>query len=525
MGKASQHQHDADFAQEHSRLRLLYFCLLVFCLASLIIVNAFIINNSLDKSRSQFDHQARANFQHIHAVIHNNSSILDGFSAFLEGVGFNIPSALNRYTQKVLARHPDIYQIQAAKYVAANEFNQLSMNSRDTKKKITIKSFTTNQGVSAVTEPTKAAYYPIIFIAPNTQNLDIKGLDLLTIPFINEAIHLAKRNSTTALSSPFETFEGEQAFVMIQPSYYSRLDIPDIYGLLVIKAKTLLNTNLAKVMDISLSITSPQAHNAKSIQPYLHTEQAHQSDDWLQRFMPRLTFKENIHLGNQKVTINMSHQTHWRNLPIWIMLWITVPFLSLTVAIYIMYLIHRNAEEAKHKTSKELYQMANFDALTGLSNRCHFLACCLNTLENCKRRNGKLALLYLDLDHFKEINDSIGHQAGDKALQHMAQAISDGTRTGDLSSRLGGDEFVVLLENIQELHEVERITSRIRQNLKNNTDTSEQFPELEASIGVAYFPLDSHDLEHLLVIADQRMYQDKNFRKNQSRSSHITSLH
>src|SRR5690606_40513005 len=104
--------------------------------------------------------------------------------------------------------------------------------------------------------------------------------------------------------------------------------------------------------------------------------------------------------------------------------------------------------------------LANYDPLTGLPNRYMFNNSFTRSIQSAKRKSEKLALLFIDLDHFKEVNDSCGHAAGDRLLVEVARRIQNSIRETDTAARLAGDEFVVVLENIQVREDVELIADR-----------------------------------------------------------------
>ncbi len=105
---------------------------------------------------------------------------------------------------------------------------------------------------------------------------------------------------------------------------------------------------------------------------------------------------------------------------------------------------------ARKQTETTLIQLAQYDQLTGLANRSHCLEYLLKALARAKRRNGYIALLFLDLDKFKDINDSLGHEKGDQLLKNVAQRLKACVREGDLAARFGDDEFVLILDEISQ---------------------------------------------------------------------------
>ena len=167
------------------------------------------------------------------------------------------------------------------------------------------------------------------------------------------------------------------------------------------------------------------------------------------------------------------------------------------------------------KASTELiWQQANFDQLTGLPNRHMFMDRLSQETRKADRNAAFLALLFLDLDHFKEVNDQYGHAAGDAVLVEAARRIASCVRSTDTLARLGGDEFTVILAGLDHVGSVERIAQAMIAALSQVFDVGGQRIFISASIGIALYPPDARDLDELLACADQAMYSSKNGGRN-----------
>ncbi len=159
--------------------------------------------------------------------------------------------------------------------------------------------------------------------------------------------------------------------------------------------------------------------------------------------------------------------------------------------------------------ASELQRLAHFDALTGLPNR-RLLADRLHRAVSQAARNGWLmAVAYMDLDGFKQVNDSLGHNAGDRLLQTLAGRLQSSLRVGDTVARLGGDEFVLVLTALERLDDCIEMLGRIQQAVAKPVLLGGTRVGVTASIGVTVYPHDSDDPEVLLRHADQAMYRAK----------------
>jgi diguanylate cyclase (GGDEF)-like protein len=153
--------------------------------------------------------------------------------------------------------------------------------------------------------------------------------------------------------------------------------------------------------------------------------------------------------------------------------------------------------------------LALHDMLTGLPNRRLFEDRMTSTLERSRRTGAGMALLVIDLDGFKKVNDTLGHHVGDLVLQCVASAFAERVRRSDTVARTGGDEFSVILEGPANRDEAEKVGNSLRQLLSNPLDVEGRDVRVAASIGIALFPEDASDAESLCIAADRRMYDIK----------------
>jgi diguanylate cyclase (GGDEF)-like protein len=164
--------------------------------------------------------------------------------------------------------------------------------------------------------------------------------------------------------------------------------------------------------------------------------------------------------------------------------------------------------------NETLAHQASHDSLTGLPNRAFFEGRLNRCLRNAARQNDHLALLFLDSDHFKQINDSLGHAAGDEVLITVADRVRAQLREHDLVARLGGDEFAVLLTPLHCRGDAERIAEKIVASMKLPVQLDDGSSiATSLSVGIAYYPDDGSDPASLLNAADAAMYQAKRKRR------------
>ncbi len=168
----------------------------------------------------------------------------------------------------------------------------------------------------------------------------------------------------------------------------------------------------------------------------------------------------------------------------------------------------------RQRAEADLQRFARYDSLTGLPNRSFFLDTLERTLSRAGRQRTRSALVFLDLDGFKAVNDGLGHAAGDTVLQTMAERLRGGTRTSDLVARIGGDEFTVLVQNLARADDAALVARGLLDRLARPCKADDHEVKLSASAGISVYPDDGTDADTLLRNADLAMYRSKQEGKN-----------
>ena len=181
--------------------------------------------------------------------------------------------------------------------------------------------------------------------------------------------------------------------------------------------------------------------------------------------------------------------------------------------------VHRRvalfSDITKKKQSEEMvWRHANFDMLTQLPNRRMFRERLEQEMKKSHRHGNSLALFFIDLDHFKEINDTLGHHIGDELLVEAALRIRSCMRESDIVARLGGDEFTVVLTDLSDDSHVERVAQDIIVRLMEPFQLGKESAYISASVGITLYPADATDAHNLLKNADQAMYVAKSEGRN-----------
>jgi diguanylate cyclase (GGDEF)-like protein/PAS domain S-box-containing protein len=169
----------------------------------------------------------------------------------------------------------------------------------------------------------------------------------------------------------------------------------------------------------------------------------------------------------------------------------------------------------EHKRNiEQLRKLAHYDLLTGVPNRYLFTKRLESLIKTSRRYNQQFAILFLDLDRFKNVNDTLGHHAGDILLQKVAQRLKRILRKKDTIARIGGDEFIIILPNLKHIREAIQTAEMIIESLKASFSLNGQEVYISTSIGISFYPYDGEDIESLIRNADRAMYQAKKSGRN-----------
>jgi diguanylate cyclase (GGDEF)-like protein len=175
----------------------------------------------------------------------------------------------------------------------------------------------------------------------------------------------------------------------------------------------------------------------------------------------------------------------------------------------------REAERDLRNAQQELVQLAHRDSLTGLHNRHFFMQRMEQEIERVRRHGSSLSVLIFDLDHFKNVNDTYGHEMGDRVLKSVADASIGVKRITDVAARIGGEEFALLLPETDRDGAM-KMAHRLRESIEETTTSHPTQPSVmvTASVGVATVSQASKDVENVLRSADEAMYEAKNLGRN-----------
>ena len=195
-----------------------------------------------------------------------------------------------------------------------------------------------------------------------------------------------------------------------------------------------------------------------------------------------------------------------------VFLWGVAFFLALVMGTAGFFLVFIYQQKAQAITTANY--RANFDTLTGLPNRYFFSQRLKSLIKEMRRDKLDFAVFFVDIDHFKQVNDSLGHNAGDQLLTDFAMRLQESARNTDIVARLGGDEFVIVLRNVRDVIQADLLAEKLQAKIQQPFIIDERPFLVTASIGIAMYPIDGEDVTGLLLHSDQAMYTAKRAGRN-----------
>ncbi|MEA1952936.1 MAG: EAL domain-containing protein [Campylobacterota bacterium] len=356
-----------------------------------------------------------------------------------------------------------------------------------------------------VTEDTYNSMYELKYLTE--QLLTTHSLDKHKIKWLN------KNNEFKKMLNKFTSVHGKQTEECIRLFNVIQSEINSIVAQLnnpLFQAKNTMNKSLLRRLGEGLN-------SDKNSEYYISMNQLRNSIGYIQQY--------ESFLFNELFEFRASHvdkiSEKLREIKI---VAIILPIIILVLTIFLAFYISRTLGKMEvelltthdnlQKRKQKLRYIAYHDSLTGLPNRLMFLDKLDQFIKHTKHSNKKAVVLFIDLDHFKNINDSYGHSLGDELLIAVAQRLQSVIGEEETISRLGGDEFVIILENIEEINDAKIIAKKLIEVFQKPIELNKHIFYITLSIGASVYPDDSNKSEILLRNADSAMYKAKELGRN-----------
>ncbi|MFK8328656.1 diguanylate cyclase domain-containing protein [Pseudomonas sp. BJa5] len=461
--------------------------------------------------------------QTISGVVRNqldtNEAVLAGFSAFLQAVDQSDTQAAARYCETVLAAYPHLYMLEVARGIpVAEQANFEALLRRAWRADFAFKDFPSLAHQAPGQQLSLGETWPVLFMYPElAQARAIYGVKLETVGYLSYALAQARKSLKPTVSPVFAMYEGENAYILMQsvtrPEQAQQPARPNFFGstmvaLLVIKTDALRKavSDVDPAPQVGISAVLNTVSSGQSIVFAKDTGRVGVLD---RLFLPRLSERVEITHSSQPVTLFFERQLRLGDILTGEALMILAVLAGALVLMPLVLIRHFRAIELAEREHEKSTYLATHDVLTRLPNR-HLLTERFEQACDYWHRHGvPFAVMVIDLDRFKEINDSHGHEVGDQVLRVVASRLQQAARSCDTVARFGGDEFVVLVAELVNAMDAESVGRRMLETIGQPIVTTSGEFSISCSIGIARCPGDGQRLETLLKAADQAMYHVK----------------
>lgn len=472
----------------------------------------------VEKSLTQFG-DAYADYLDKEMV--GSETILKGFSALFGSVGSADSAMAARYVSHVIEANPQIFALEVVQTVAKSQLAEfVARKKRDGIPGFAVKSFSFDSGRKWLAPQEKPFYYPIVFMEPmRPGSEDILGLDVGSVPFLQQAMLEALRRRAPVASHPFRLVQGNLAYVVFCPipqTFRRDVSAPasgvrdDLMVEMVIDAARL--TGAARIPAVSGETVRVYHKDFSPDEPrgQLLAVTGKARGPVETALFPAFEYQKPLATMGEPFTLLVQRQVGWSDLSLGLLALMAALALMSSLMLAAFLRTRQQGRILQIENQKQLWQLANHDALTGLPNRMLLMDRLAQLLARALRQERRLAVMFLDLDDFKLVNDAHGHEAGDQLLRFVAERLRAAVRVDDTVARMGGDEFIILIEGMENQQALETVRQKIQQKLSEGFLVEGQLVGVRASIGVAMFPEDGDNPEALIRQADMRMYADKN---------------
>jgi len=330
-------------------------------------------------------------------------------------------------------------------------------------------------------------------------------------PFLRDALSQAKKLQYSVASIPFKLIDGHRGFVLFHPvpdpPRGDRSKRKQALAVLEVTAEA-IQENIAFLVD-NLELRLYHAGYSSDEQEglLLHID-ASAPSSFETRLFPKLVAEKQLDSRGQPFVLSVDKQLGWSDIDLPLLI-ATGSTLLLFLSLLLLFLnTYFRREEQRNRSANRLLHMSRHDALTGLPNRTLLADRFGQACSRAKRRDMTFSTMFLDLNDFKKVNDTYGHDIGDQMLMTLGRLLKECIRDEDTLSRISGDEFVILLENTS-YEDAEKIVQKIQAKLAQPVLIQEIELNMGVSVGIAVYPHDGTDMNELLRKADARMYEAK----------------
>ena len=483
-----------------------------------------VVERNIRDAQDALTQYGAAYSDHLDKQMVSNETILRGFSALFGAIGRSDPEIASRYARQVVAANPQIFLLEIVQVVERTRLDKfVARMRRDGIPHFTVKSFSYESDRKWQPVMDKARYYPIVFMEPMQASAEeVLGLDVDSVSFLQRAMTESLRRRTPVASHPFRLVEGNLAYVVFSPitqppgrdgSPPASNTRDELVVDMVIDAAKLTDAARSPMFDGGTLVVFHNDFRPDDTKGHLLHVMGQARSPVETAIFPSFVYEKPLATLGEPFSFIVKRQLGWSDLHLE-MLALLAALTIISSLILVAYLrSQQQGRIVQIENRQRLWQLANHDGLTGLPNRMLLRDRMEQLLSRMMRHGKRLAVMFLDIDDFKQVNDRYGHDVGDQLIKLVAESLRTAVRAEDTVARMSGDEFVVLIESLEVREDLERVHRSIQEKLSDGFTIEGQPIRVRISIGIAMFPEDGDSPESLIKRADMRMYENKAHRR------------
>lgn len=484
-------------------------------------VTAFLREHALEQEQlsTRFEQLAEERATLLQAGIDRTLEILYATGALFDASDAVTRSEFNAFLASLVDRHPELHGVEWLPRVTHEARASFEAQARaEGFTDFQILEVTDNH--SLITAAQRPEYFPVFFIEPFDRNKAAHGVDSYSQGNNDEVMDSSRDSGAVLATEAFTLVQDtpDQPSIVIYHPIYNHSGPPPStvaerreallgFTVVLLQIQKLVEFTLQNVDLVGLDWMLVDENAAPDEQRILFqpssTRTLSISAPPTHHFQGNMTTSFALTLPGRAWRMDFQaapyFYAHYGSTRAWLILAIG---LSLTA-----FLVLYTSSRVRH--AQELEHLARHDHLTHLPNRALFAEHLQQVLAAAQRDQRQLAVLFLDLDRFKHVNDSLGHSAGDQMLEKMSARLSHSLRAGDTLARMGGDEFIILMENIHHERDAAQLAEKLIATLADPIEVNSMQLHLTVSIGISLYPQDAITAETLTSNADAAMYRAK----------------
>jgi len=470
-----------------------------------------ILVSDLNRAEAALDALGDRYLQHVSDRALVSETAIEGFAAFVGSMDEFDHAKAKAYANKLLNRYPFLYMFEVAQRVSDTDRVAVETALAVEYPGFYIKQFSYESDRAWRPVDPSPFYYPLVFQEPLLQGENLLGLDIHSSDFLKQAMETSFERGEPVATQPFELAEGGRGYVLHRSVEHIGKHLPsafeaDTYVLLAVKSEQVFS---------DLATGSPRVavrlmHRDFDGDPGLMLSVRAASTAAVEALIfPRFEKLLNLDIDSQPFELEIMWQVGWGDLRLALMLGVLCGSLVTLLGVRAYAQQYIRNELSALESEGTLYALANYDPLTALANRNRLTDFLESALARAQRHKHRCIVLFIDLNGFKNINDTHGHAIGDEVLIEVARRLSEELRDDELLARYGGDELVWVTAGVEDVATADPLIERLKARFDQPVRVRNAELRVAVSIGCAIYPDDGKTISALFDAADQSMYRDK----------------